>query len=251
VLDIARVLLDAGADVNATSESYGGGSTALGLVSTSAHPRARGVQIALIDVLLGYGARIDGEETLPSLVRNALSNGCPEAAVALASRGEGVNTLYAACGAGELGRAQRLFDAATPEQREAALIVAAQQGHEDIVTDLLDHGVNLAANHGMTALHNAGAGGHTGLMALLLARGADLEARNEYGGTVLSSTLWFAQHVTDAEFLSRDMLRCVEWLLNVGAKTDDYPDMALAIARVRERATRLTDEHDANLLDGH
>lgn len=251
ILDITRLLLDAGAEVDATSDSYGGGSTTLGLVSTSAHPRARGVQIALIDILLGYGARIDGEDTLPTLVRNALANGCPEAAVALASRGESVNTLYAASGAGELTRVQALFEAATTVQREHALIVAAQQGHEDVVTYLLDRGVDVRANHGMTALHNAGAGGHTGLMALLLVRGANIEALNEYGGTVLASTLWFAQHVTDAEFLSRDLLRSVEWLLKIGARTDVYPELALEIARVRERASRLTDEHDANLLDGH
>jgi ankyrin repeat protein len=235
IVAIAQQLLVAGADVNATSEAYGGNSTVLGLVSTSAHPRAQGVQIPLIDLLLAHGARIDGPDDLPMLVRNAIANGCPEAAVALAARGTAVPTLYAAAGAGQLDRVQSRFAAATVAQREAALMVAAQQGHEPCVRWLLDQGVNVAANDGMTALHNAAGHGHLAVVELLLARGAPLEAVNSYGGTVLSSTLWFAGAVLPSHAATRDFPRMLASLLHAGARTDMYPEMAQDIADAMKR----------------
>jgi hypothetical protein len=38
IVEIAKVLLNAGADVNAEAEVYGGGATTLGLVATSVYP---------------------------------------------------------------------------------------------------------------------------------------------------------------------------------------------------------------------
>ena len=242
VLDVARLLIDSGAEVDATSEAYGGGSTTLGLASTSAHPRARGVQIALVDLLLARGARVDGDDTLPTLVRHALANGCPEAAYALASRGAHVHTVYAAAGCGDAERVRALFDTSPPRERERALIVAAQQGHRDIVAFLLDRGVDVCASDGMTALHQASGGGHLGVIDLLVARGAKLEQMNEYGGTVLSSTLWFAQHVLDEEFRARDYPRVIEHLVAIGASADYHPEIAPEIERVSARARRLAME---------
>lgn len=239
ILTVTRRLLDAGADVNATSNAYGGGSTTLGLVATSAHPRRAGVQIALIDLLLSRGAHIDGDDDLPNLVSSALANGCPEAAVALAARGARVNTLYAAAGIGDLQRVSVLFDATTVPRRERALIVAAQQGHLEVVRLLLDRGVDVNANDGMTALHNASAGGHLAVMQLLLDRGAQLEALNAYGGTVLTSTIWFAWHVLDADFVARDYPRTIEFLLGAGARTDVYDRVREDIEGVQQRARTL------------
>jgi hypothetical protein len=243
IVDITTVLLDRGAEVDATSEAYGGGSTTLGLVATSAHPRARGVQIALIDLLLARGAKIDGEDDLPKLVSAALANGCPEAAMALAQRGARVNTLYAAAGIGDLARVHALFPSASRAKRERALMVAAQQGHTAVVTFLLDAGVDVAASDGMTALHNASAGGHLALIRELIARGAPLEALNNFGGTVLSSTLWFALHLTDDEFRRRPLLSAIELLIAEGARVDAYPELATEINRAYARAQRLNNRH--------
>ena len=42
IVEITKLLLEAGADVNAESDAYGGRSTALGLTATSCHPDAAG-----------------------------------------------------------------------------------------------------------------------------------------------------------------------------------------------------------------
>jgi hypothetical protein len=75
-------------------------------------------------------------------------------------------------------------------------------------------------------------------MRLLVARGAPLEALNNYGGTVLSSTLWFAYHVSDDEFRRRDFVGAIEALIAAGARTDFYPALRAEIDRVYERAGR-------------
>jgi len=55
--EITRLLVDAGADVNATANMYGGGSTALGLLVTSDHPAKAGVTGEVSKVLVEAGAK--------------------------------------------------------------------------------------------------------------------------------------------------------------------------------------------------
>src|SRR5436190_6707520 len=52
IVKVAEVLLDAGADINATADMYGGGSDTLGLAVTSIHPVTAGVQEELMAFLL-------------------------------------------------------------------------------------------------------------------------------------------------------------------------------------------------------
>ncbi len=65
IVEIAKLLLDAGADVNAECEAYGGGSVVLLLAATSVHPYRAGVQEELLQVLLDRGARMDGPDGKP------------------------------------------------------------------------------------------------------------------------------------------------------------------------------------------
>jgi hypothetical protein len=55
--EITRILVEAGADVNATAEMYGGGSTVLGLLVTSSHPAEAGVTGDVLKVLEAAGAK--------------------------------------------------------------------------------------------------------------------------------------------------------------------------------------------------
>ncbi len=112
---IAKVLLQAGAAVDAEAEIYGG-STALGLVATSIHPLQAGVQNALIETLLSYGASIDGGFGAANAggythgaVNGCLGNGRGEAAELLAGRGARLD-LAGAAGVGRLDLVEGFFD---------------------------------------------------------------------------------------------------------------------------------------------
>lgn len=54
--EITQILLDAGADVNASAEMYGGGATTIALLITSGHPADAGVMDEVVKVLLDAGA---------------------------------------------------------------------------------------------------------------------------------------------------------------------------------------------------
>jgi ankyrin repeat protein len=238
IVDITRLLLDAGAAVDAESGAYGGGSTTLGLTATSAHPRLAGVQIALMDLLIDRGARIGPIQPGDSMARWALANGCPEAAVHLVERGASADNLYGAAGLGRLDVVRDLFASASRATRESALLIAAQCDRSDVVAVLLERGVDPLANDGMTAMHWAAANGNIPLMESLLSRGAALESLNEFGGTVLSSTLWFAYNANDRDFLARDYPATLRWLIAAGARTDWYAALPAEIEGVYERARR-------------
>ena len=238
IVEIARVLLDAGADVNAESGAYGGGSTTLGLTATSAHPRLAGVQIALMDLLIDRGAIIGEISTRKGMVRDALANGCPGAAAHLIARGATDDNIVGAAGLGHVDAVRMLFADASAELRADALLIAAQCDHAAVVEWLLEQGVSVHAFNGMTALHWAAANCNLALMRVLLDRGALLETKNEFGGTVLDSTLWFAGNATDAEFAQRDYSRALDWLVAAGARTDVYPTLMEDVEWVRKRGKR-------------
>jgi hypothetical protein len=87
---IAEILLDAGAEVDAEAEMYGGGCTTLGLAATSVYPEIAGVQDALMQTLIDHGAMIDrarGVGRTHSFVVGCLANGRAAAAEYLAARG--------------------------------------------------------------------------------------------------------------------------------------------------------------------
>jgi len=74
---------------------------------------------------------------------------------------------------------------------------AARFGRTDAVRLMLDVGFPIGepGDEGMTALHWAAWFGHVETVSVLLERGAPLEARNHYGGTVLWSMLYrIAEH---------------------------------------------------------
>jgi hypothetical protein len=195
-VQIAEILLRSGAEVDATAEVYGGGCTTLGLVATSAHPRAAGVQLELIDVLLKHGARmdVDGAGNKHSMVNGCLANGCPEAAGYLMTRGAPAD-LEGAAGAGRLDIVESFFNddrssTSRPTQAEvqAAFGQACAFGHAEIVEFLLPKGADARAifriiGGGHTALHAAALGGHVDVVKLLLRNGAPLDVTDSTWGT--------------------------------------------------------------------
>jgi hypothetical protein len=176
-VEVAEVLLGAGAEVDAIADLYGG-STTLGLVVTSVFPFLAGVQDALADTFLKHGADIDhpggaGNQHCP--VNGCLANGRPEAAEFLAGRGARLD-LEAAAGVGRLdvvktffGANGRLKDDATEAQMRSGFKWACQYGRTTVVEFLLQRGMDASEIHrGESALHRAAYGGHADIVRLLL-----------------------------------------------------------------------------------
>lgn len=180
IVPIAEYLLDAGADVNATCDVYGGGADTLGLVVTSAHPRAAGVQLALADLLLARGATLRTNH-----VRDSLYNGCPEAAAHLVprclERGMALSLVDLA-GTGQVVTLRALLAQGehAPNEPGEALGMAAWYNQQGAVHTLLDGGVAVDAvnSDGATALHIAAYSGYLDLVVALCARGADVHRRD-------------------------------------------------------------------------
>ncbi|KAH6701290.1 ankyrin repeat protein, partial [Leptodontidium sp. MPI-SDFR-AT-0119] len=71
--------------------------------------------------------------------------------------------------------------------KRTPLHLAALEGHEEVVKELLDHGVDTSTADfkGRTALHLAAHGYSLGVLTLLLDKGADMTARDGEGMTPL------------------------------------------------------------------
>ena len=225
-VEVAKLLLEAGADVNSMADMYRG-STTLGLVATSVHPMVAGVQIPLLELLLEHGARID--EPGQSAVNGCLANGRGEAAEFLAERGAGLD-LEGAAGVGRLDVVKTFFngdgslkESANPEQVRSAFAWACQFGRTEVVEFLLDAGFVLATrlrHDGQTGLHWAAYGGHAETVELLLGSGAPIDARDEtYEGTALEWALYgWGEGAPEAT--RGDYYRVVALLVSAGATAD-------------------------------
>jgi len=225
IVEITRMLMRAGAEIDATANVYGGRATTLGLAATSVHPERAGVQEELLRTLLEYGAKIDqpaGTGNRQSIVAACLANGRPKAAEFLAGRGARLD-LASAAALGRLELVEPYFaddgtlkPDANPEQMNEGFVYACEYGRSVVVEFLIEKGVDPATNGGtgQTALHMAVIGGHLDIVKLLLKHGAPLEAENVYGGTVLGQALWSAAHGGDPGVY----IAILETLVAVGAK---------------------------------
>jgi ankyrin repeat protein len=225
IVAIARQLLDAGAEVNAESDAYGGRSTTLMLAATSGHPERAGMQLALLELLLKRGAVIDLPGTA-STVNMCLRNGRGPAADFLAGRG-GQLDLEGAAGVGRLDVVSSWFapdgalrPPATAQQLADGLAWACEFGRAEVARFLLQQGRRadtLLRPDGETALHYAALGGQPEVAMLLLAHGADVHARERrFDATPLGWALHAWSHREKEEDGSR-YCEAVNALVKAGA----------------------------------
>jgi ankyrin repeat protein len=188
-VEIAKILLSAGAEVNALGDMYGRSNT-LGLVATSVHPRVAGVQNELMKLLLDHGATfelsVDPNYAGGSIVNACLANGRPGAAEFLARRGATLD-LEGAAGVGRLEEVESFFNSegslkttATKAQLKSGFNWACEYGRTNVVRFLLPRGIKLGEiHHGETGLHWASYGGHADIVKLLLQWKAPLEIKDK------------------------------------------------------------------------
>jgi hypothetical protein len=209
-VDVARALLDAGAEVDALADMYDARCTTMSLLVSSSPPAEAGLQTALAETLLDYGAALNGPgSNWQSALMTALAFGYLPTAEALVTRGAPVDSLPAAAGLCRLETAVRLLPAADSQSRHAALALAAQHGHAAMVRLLLDAGedpdrYNPEGHHAhSTPLHQAVWSNHLEAVQLLVARGARLDITDTiYRGTPLDWAI-YGKRTEIADYLRR------------------------------------------------
>ena len=198
--EIAKTLLDAGADVNAsTIASYP--ADTMGLVVTSKQASDANVAGPLIDVLLQYGARLD--LTSDDCLDASLANHAPRAAERMIELGARPD-LFAAAALGRIDLLRQFFGddgrllsvprrkgkaMVPPDAVGLAMLYAYVREEYAAVDYLLEKDGNwdvTGVNNG-TALHRAAFKGDLPMVQRLVARGADVSNRdNPYHSTPLA-----------------------------------------------------------------
>ncbi len=199
---IADALLDAGADVDALADMYGGQCTTMSMLVSSTPPARAGVQVPLVETLIDHAAAVEalGSGHWASPLMTALAFGFTDAADALVRRGARVETLAAAAGLGRVLDVRRLLDRADSPECHRALALSAQHGHVEIVRLLLDAGedpnrYNPEGNHAhSTPLHQAVLAGRVEVVQLLVEHGARLDIKDAiYESTPLGWAVYAGQ----------------------------------------------------------
>ena len=230
-LDVIRVLLEAGADVNQSGEngwtalmraSYRGHIEVMQfLIDNGADVNAGGHVYALswaaengwleaVDLLLESGADVNAV-TAGQPHHTALSKAVQRRHLAIVHRLlearadlRLASPLYAAAGGGNLELVNLLLEAGAPVNDETGspLFAAAASGRLDVVKRLLEEGADVTRAEG--ALHRAAMRGSTDVVSLLIERGMNVNADTGSGnttplhGAVLGQSLETARLLLDA-----------------------------------------------------
>src|SRR4029077_16394905 len=117
-VEIARALLTAGAEPDALADMYGAPCTTMSMLVSSSHPAEAGLQVALAELLLDFGAAIEGRGggKWERPLFTALAFGMGDVAKLLTERGARID-LAAASGLGLVGEAARLVSSADEADR--------------------------------------------------------------------------------------------------------------------------------------
>lgn len=242
VVAIARILLEAGADVDVRTIGPNGGTT-MGLLLTSHQASRRGFSGPLIDVLLEHGARLELDS--PGVLDGSLTNHAPAAAEKMIELGAEPDLLNAAA-LGRMDLLRGFFDGTgrllhrprrqgrSMSERDAiglALLFAYVNRKPEAVDFLLDRDGNwsmIGVNNG-TALHRAAWDGDIAMIARLIERGADISNReNPFCSTPLSWAQHNRQHETVDWFRTHCAIDihdavCLGFREHVEARLDEDP----------------------------
>jgi hypothetical protein len=210
IVDVARVILDAGVESEALNET-------LMLVATGSVPRECQLQRQLIDLLCDHGADPNGAIEVTAVL------GELDAVHALLARGARL-TLPVASALGMTKDARQLLPAAKSHDRHLALALAAQFGHVEIVRLLLDAGedpnrYNPPGGHShSTPLHQAAWSGYETIVRLFVERGARLDLKDVLWHGTPAGWARHAGRTELAEYLERQLEERRDLLKHTGQK---------------------------------
>ncbi|CAG9861269.1 unnamed protein product [Phyllotreta striolata] len=228
-LDIVRLLVAHGADVNAQSTS---GNTPLMYGCAGGHTE-------VVKFLLEHDANVeDHNENGHTPLMEAASAGHVGLAKILLSHGAGINThsnefkesaLTLACYKGHLDMVRFLLEAGADQEHKTdemhtALMEASMDGHVEVARLLLDSGaqVNMPTDSFESPLTLAACGGHVDLAMLLIERGANIEEVNDEGYTPLMEAAREGHEEMVHLLLGQGA--------NINAQTDETQETALTLA---------------------
>nr|XP_015840312.1 PREDICTED: ankyrin repeat domain-containing protein 17 isoform X7 [Tribolium castaneum] len=228
-LDIVKLLVKHGADVNAQSTS---GNTPLMYGCAGGHTK-------VVEFLLEHGANVeDHNENGHTPLMEAASAGHVDLAKILLKRGAGINThsnefkesaLTLACYKGHLEMVRFLLEAGADQEHKTdemhtALMEASMDGHVEVARLLLDSGaqVNMPTDSFESPLTLAACGGHVDLAMLLIERGANIEEVNDEGYTPLMEAAREGHEEMVHLLLGQGA--------NINAQTDETQETALTLA---------------------
>ena len=217
--EIARLMLDAGAEVDAICGPGQSGDTPMLALVTSVHPHYRGVATELIEIFVKASSKVDGLNGDGAPVRLALKFGYPESAAAMVRLGAEVKNVAMAAGLGRLDLTREFVEERGVSQADLAeaFELACRFGRTDTAEYLLAHGADVDGRGAwnMTGLMWAACQGHLETMAMILDHGPALELRNEFGGTAMGTALHFAINAPNP---GADYPAVIDLLLNAGLK---------------------------------
>ena len=107
-VELVRTLLAAGAEADATCDSYAPNNTAMTLLCSSCHPADAGLQDQLVEALVAGGAHPDGPTQDGDPIWTAITWGYQRAVDALVRCGARIDNLVLAAAAGDLERVRQI-----------------------------------------------------------------------------------------------------------------------------------------------
>lgn len=208
IVEIAGILLGAGADPNKMSNIYGGGagSTPLVALVSSSHPARAGKQTELIRLFCEYG-NPNGLDNKQYPLATAISFRYPKAVYTLVDSGAKVDNIISASAIGNLDLIKQLssdtlapytnsFGMTTSDSSDIkalALSASCMTGHLKIVDYFVKQGVDIEAKisvENTSALVETVICGHLDLADYLLRQGADITSQDHQGFTALHWAAW-------------------------------------------------------------
>jgi hypothetical protein len=208
--DIARVLLEGGADPDATCDVYGGGSgtTPLCLLVSSGAPAVAGVQADVVEELCRYGAKPDGLNDDGEPLWTAILFGYRRSVERLAANGARVDNIVFAAALGDLEAVRRWV--AGGREAMAMAPSARRTGHRgpELAPDrMLEYALIHAVGHG-----------RRDVVEFLLSKKPDLTVKEPKWG---SSALGMARHYLDPP----------EWRLGARQRREENLDILALLDR--------------------